>query len=113
MVAIISGLSNDGVHRALKRSWNRVGRWETRVFEDLKVFCSSEDDFGHIRRAIAAIVSAKPLSGQEEASTSRDGLTEGTLSGGKHKTSTDTRNSPPTSCIPFIGGLSFFKNSSA
>ena len=87
----------------MKRSWNRVGRWETRVFEDLKVFCTSDDDFGHIRRAIAAIVSAKPLSGQEDASSSRDGLPDGVVSSGRHKQSTDQKSAVPTSCVPFIG----------
>ena len=45
----------------MRRSGNRIGTWEIRVFNDLKAFCSADDDFIYIRRAITALVDAKPL----------------------------------------------------
>ncbi|THH06581.1 hypothetical protein EW145_g3988 [Phellinidium pouzarii] len=105
LVAIISGLSNDWVRKAMKRSWSRVGIWEIRVFEDLKAFCTSEEDFRYIRRAIAAIVDAKPLtaSSQDNAVTTSTGPTDGLSSGNKSKSTADGKVVVPSSCVPFIG----------
>ena len=104
LVAIISGLSNDWVRKAMRRSWNRVGKWETRVYEDLRAFCTAEDDFRYIRRAIAALVDAKPLTanGQEESTLTSSSTSDVTTPGSRNR-STDGKVAPPTSCVPFIG----------
>ncbi|KAI5119558.1 hypothetical protein M0805_005622 [Coniferiporia weirii] len=105
LVAIISGLSSEWVRKAMKRSWSRVGMWEIRVFEDLKAFCTSEEDFHYIRKAIAAIVDAKPLnaSGQDDAATTSTGPTDAVSSGNKSKSTADGKVVVPSSCVPFIG----------
>ncbi|KAL5520295.1 hypothetical protein ACEPAG_9508 [Sanghuangporus baumii] len=111
LVAIISGLSNDWVRKAMKRSWNRVGKWETRVFEDLKAFCTAEDDFRYIRRAIAALVDAKPLTAQEDSTVASSSASDvlptngmAMAGGGKNgKAAADGKAPAPTSCVPFIG----------
>ncbi|KAH8112047.1 ras GEF [Phellopilus nigrolimitatus] len=103
LVAIISGLSSESVRKAMKRSWSRVGIWEIRVFDDLKAFCTSDNDFRYIRRAIAAIVDAKPLNtgGQDDAATTS--TADGASSSTKNKGASDGKVVVPTSCVPFIG----------
>ena len=97
----------------MKRSWNRVGKWETRVFEDLKAFCTAEDDFRYIRRAIAALVAAKPLTGQEDSTGAGGSASDlpaagmTMASGGKGGRS--NVDAQPTSCVPFIGEDSLFR----
>lgn len=95
----------------MKRSWSRVGIWENRVFEDLKTFCTSDDDFVYIRRQIAAIVEAKPLTGggQDESVAPNAGSTDGQSSGAKSRGTTDGKPALPTCCIPFIGKRRFAK----
>lgn len=75
------------------------------MFEDLKAFCTAEDDFRYIRKAIVAIVDAKPLmsSGQDDAATSSTGPTDALSLGNKSKGAADGKTPLPTSCVPFIG----------
>ena len=103
LVAIISGLNHEYIRKSMKRSWSRVGIWEQRVFDDLCAFCTREDDFRYIRRAIAAIVDAKPV--QDDKSVGVGRSVEGGSSGHGHKSkaSGDGKAAAPTSCIPFIG----------
>ena len=91
----------------MKRSWSRVGIWEMRGLEDLKAFCTAEEDFQYIRKAIAAIVDAKPLTGgAHDDATSSTGPTDAVSSGNKSKNTGDGKVPIPTSCVPFIGKLS-------
>ena len=87
----------------MKRSWGRVGIWENRVFNDLKTFCTSDDDFRYIRRQIVAIVEAKPLTGekQNESVMPSAGSSDGQSVGARNKE--DSRPAMTISCIPFIG----------
>jgi len=87
----------------MKRSWNRVGIWEVRVFEDLKAFCTSDDNFRYIRRAITAIVDAKPLNigSQDDTATTSTGPVDGASV--RSKGHADGKFISPTSCVPFIG----------
>ena len=95
----------------MKRSWNRIGTWEIRVFNDLKAFCSADDDFGCIRRAITALVDAKPLDasegrgrGQQEDENTSCLNGAGETGGSKGRTGGDGKGmQPPISCVPFIG----------
>jgi len=104
LVAIMSGLCSDWVKKAMKRSWSRVGIWEMRVFEDLKAFTTSEDDFRYIRKAVAAIVDAKPLNvGHQDDSISSTGASDGASSGPKGRNVPDGKPTVPRSCVPFIG----------
>jgi GDP/GTP exchange factor required for growth at low temperature len=97
LVALIAGLRSELVNKAMRRSWNRVGMWETRMLNDLKVYTVNTDDFMHIRRTIDAIADAKPL---EVGSRAASIVSVGTDS--KGKTHLDGKPSA-ASCIPFIG----------
>lgn len=98
LVALIAGLRSELVNKAMRRSWNRVGTWETRMLNDLKVYTVNTDDFMHIRRTIDAIADAKPLDvGSRAASI----VSVGTDS--KGKTHLDGNPSAASACIPFIG----------
>ena len=84
LVALITGLSDEWVKRAMRRSWGRVGIWENRVFEDLKAFITSENDFRYIRKAIAAIADAKPIgAGNHDDSTTSTSHTDAISPGTK------------------------------
>lgn len=88
----------------MRRAWSRVGIWENRVFEDLKAFTTSENDFRYIRKAITAIADAKPFgSGNHDDSTASTSHTDGISSGPKGKGHSDGKQVVPTSCVPFIG----------
>lgn len=83
-----------------------MGIWEMRVFEDLRAFCTSEDDFRYVRKAIAAIVDAKSFSGRhDDAATTSTGPTDGVSSGNKSRGNADGKVAIPSSCVPFIGQL--------
>ncbi|KAJ7270684.1 hypothetical protein B0H12DRAFT_1093382 [Mycena haematopus] len=92
LVAIISGLRSPWVSQALK-TWKGVGRWEIRVFNDLKEYVTSAEDFKYIRQAIADIKSqdhASVVSGDADVRAS------------KHK-SIATDHKATAACVPFIG----------
>lgn len=104
LVALITGLSDEWVKRAMRRSWGRVGIWENRVFEDLKAFTTSENDFRYIRKAIAAIADAKPIgAGNHDDSTTSTSHTDTISPGTKGRAHSDGKQAVPTSCVPFIG----------
>ncbi|KAJ6554514.1 hypothetical protein B0H19DRAFT_1153894 [Mycena capillaripes] len=95
LVAIISGLRNPWVTQAIK-TWKGVGRWEIRVFNDLKVYVTSADDFKYIRQAIA---DTKSQDVGSHASVVSGGDNDPRAS--KHKSmNTHQQNS---ACVPFIG----------
>ncbi|KAF7326699.1 hypothetical protein MVEN_02607100 [Mycena venus] len=92
LVAIISGLRSPWITQAIK-AWKGVGRWEMRVFNDLKEYVTSADDFKYIRQAIADTKS------QDHASVVSG---DADVRGSKHKSMT-TDHKPSSACVPFIG----------
>jgi GDP/GTP exchange factor required for growth at low temperature len=102
VVAIIAGLQSEFVARVMHRSWNKVGTYTTRIFNDLVGFTSSTGDFQHIRRNINSLVDTKP----EEVGSigpSSVGATDGQSS--RSKATADSTPLYVTSgvCVPFIG----------
>ncbi|KAJ7153481.1 hypothetical protein C8R43DRAFT_1002180 [Mycena crocata] len=95
LVAIITGLRNPWVSQAIK-SWKGVGRWEMRVFNDLKVYVTSAEDFKYIRQAIA---DTKSQDVGSHASVVSGGDNDPRAS--KRKSMTDHK--PSSACVPFIG----------
>ncbi|KAJ7699366.1 hypothetical protein B0H17DRAFT_926723 [Mycena rosella] len=95
LVAIISGLRNPWVLQALK-TWKGVGKWEMRVFHDLKVYVTSADDFKYIRQAIA---DTKSQDVGSHASVVSGGDNDPRAS--KRKSMNDHKTS--SACVPFIG----------
>ncbi|KAJ7456961.1 hypothetical protein FB451DRAFT_1275377 [Mycena latifolia] len=95
LVAIISGLRSPLVAQAIK-TWKGVGRWEIRVFNDLKVYVTSADDFKYIRQAIA---DTKSQDVGSHASVVSGGDNDARAS--KRKSMPDHK--PSSACVPFIG----------
>jgi Gdp/GTP exchange factor required for growth at low temperatures len=83
----------------MRRFWNRVGMWETRMLNDLRIYTSNVDDFLYIHRAINSIVDAKPLDVSSRAAS----ITSVGGTDFKGKVHSDSKISPPSACIPFIG----------
>jgi GDP/GTP exchange factor required for growth at low temperature len=96
LVAIIAGLQSEWVTKAMRRSWHRVGIFETRMFKDLRVFTSNTDDFMYIRQIVESIVDPKSTEVNSHATSIVSGDT------GKSK-ATSERQAAPIACIPFIG----------
>ncbi|KAI0313469.1 hypothetical protein OF83DRAFT_1141131 [Amylostereum chailletii] len=88
LVAIIAGLRSDWVSKVMRKLWNRVNVYNLRMLKDLTSFTSQENDFAHIRTAVAALADAKP-SATEETSSS--------------KGSTKGKETSRPGCIPFLG----------
>ncbi|KZT21332.1 ras GEF [Neolentinus lepideus HHB14362 ss-1] len=102
LTAIIAGLRNDWVNKAMRRSWSRIGVWEQRMFQDLKVFTSRDDDFKHIRHAISAMIETKPITtGPLDASM--NGVSDAQSSSSRSRAASDTKPHAPPACIPFLG----------
>ncbi|KAJ6464298.1 hypothetical protein C8R47DRAFT_1057447 [Mycena vitilis] len=95
LVAIISGLRNPWVTQAIK-SWKGVGRWEMRVFNDLKVYVTSADDFKYIRQAIADTKSQDVGSHTSVVSGG-----DNDVRASKHKSIAEAK--PNSACVPFMG----------
>ncbi|KAI0052399.1 ras GEF [Auriscalpium vulgare] len=95
LVAIIAGLRNEWVTRAMRKSWNRVNVYNLRMLKDLTAFTQSDHDFAHIRNAMAMLSDAPPGAQSEEAASVRSST--------KGKASADGRQAPPAACIPFLG----------
>ncbi|TFK72390.1 ras GEF [Pluteus cervinus] len=98
VVAIITGLQSEWVAQATKRSWNKIGMWEKRMFNDLKSFITNSEDFKFIRRAVESIIDAKPMEAGSHASVVSS-ITEGPSG----RTKSIIGPVVPTACIPFIG----------
>jgi len=94
LTAIVTGLNNDLVYKALGRQWSRIDRREHRMFSDFQQFISNVDGFKYMRNMIDSIAQAKP---PDDSSHTASVVSGGTDS--KHKA--DTK--PPPFCIPFIG----------
>ncbi|KAF8889083.1 hypothetical protein BD779DRAFT_1672040 [Infundibulicybe gibba] len=102
LVAIITALQSDWVNRAMRRSWNRLTAWENRMFKDLKIYTTNQDDFKYIRQTVDAIVDAKPIDRSSHATSVVSG--GGTdVHSGKSRATSEARPPAPMNCIPFIG----------
>jgi hypothetical protein len=100
LAAIIAGLQNEWVAKAMHRHWGRVRLWENGVFQKLKQFVSPDDDFKAMRDAIAAMVDPKTMNVTTRTSTVLSSSSTD-LPSGKSKGANDTKT--PSACVPFIG----------
>ncbi|KAF4568291.1 hypothetical protein EYR36_010301 [Pleurotus pulmonarius] len=97
LVAIMAGLENPWTQMAMKRSWNRVGMYELRIYDDLKIWTTPDDDFRYMRNTIESIADNKPA----DTSTHAPSVTSG---GGTNRSKAGSESKPvPTACVPFIG----------
>jgi GDP/GTP exchange factor required for growth at low temperature len=106
LVSIIAGLKNDWVTKAMRKSWSRVGIWETRMFRDLVAVTSPEADFKFLRQEVDATIEAKPITvgPHEAAMVSNDGQS----SSMSRKAAGDGKVQPRSGCIPFLGVFCHF-----
>lgn len=100
LAAIIAGLQNEWVAKAMHRHWGRVRLWENGVFQKLKQFVSPDDDFKAMRDAIAAMVDPKTMNVTTRTSTVLSSSSTD-LPSGKSKGANDAKT--PSACVPFIG----------
>ncbi|KAG1750327.1 uncharacterized protein EDB91DRAFT_1216985 [Suillus paluster] len=100
LVAIIAGLRNEWVTKAMRRHWGRVRLWENGIYQKLKQFVSPEDDFKAMRDAIAAMGDSKPVNVTVRTSTVMSGSSTD-LPSGKSRGVNDSKT--PSACVPFIG----------
>ena len=105
MVAIIAGLRSEWVTRAAKKSWPRIGTWESRMFRDLVAVTSPGSDFRFLRQEVEAAIEAKPILVNPH-NTSASG-TDGQSSTASRKPIGDGRVQPRSFCIPFLGWFRF------
>lgn len=103
LVAIIAGLRSEWVKHAMQQPHVKsLGMWEARVLNDLIVWTTSEGDFKHIRKTIAALSEAKPAaSGSADATSSTDVHSSTTRS----RAASEGKPPAPPMCIPFFGML--------
>lgn len=90
----MTGLQSDWVQKPMRRSWNRIGMWEKRMFTDLKSFITDDGDYKFIRLAVQSIV--------DEASLEPRSQTPSAVSIGKRKMTSEQAH-VSSACIPFIG----------
>ncbi|KAG2151000.1 uncharacterized protein EDB93DRAFT_1276744 [Suillus bovinus] len=100
LAAIIAGLQNEWVAKAMHRHWGRVRLWENGVFQKLKKFVLPDNDFKAMRDAIATMADPKTLSVTKRTSTVLSSSSTD-LPSGKSKGSNDAKT--PSACVPFIG----------
>ncbi|KDQ23918.1 hypothetical protein PLEOSDRAFT_1086297 [Pleurotus ostreatus PC15] len=94
LVAIMAGLENPWTQMAMKRSWSRVGMYELRIYEDLKVWTTPDDDFKYMRNTIESIADNKPA----DTSTHAASVTSG---GGTNRSKAGSESKPvPTAKLP-------------
>ena len=102
LVAIIAGLKSEWVSKAMRQHHVKgLGMWETRVFNDLVVWTTTEGDFKHIRRTVEALAEAKPATANSADASSTDGHSSTTRS----RAASEGKPPPPPMCIPFFGTL--------
>ncbi|KIJ64268.1 hypothetical protein HYDPIDRAFT_112248 [Hydnomerulius pinastri MD-312] len=98
LAAILAGLHNEWVSRAMHRHWSRVGPWETQILQKLSRFVTPEDDFKAMHEAITAMVDAKPIDVRSHASTIMSSSTSDSQSRSKANEA-----NIPSACVPFVG----------
>ncbi|KAJ8519267.1 hypothetical protein ONZ45_g3746 [Pleurotus djamor] len=97
LVAIMAGLQTPWAERAMSRHWGRVGMYEMRMYNDLKVWTTPEDDFKFMRHTIESIADNKPTDMSSHATSVISG-------GGTNRSRNGSDVKPvPTACVPFIG----------
>ncbi|KAG8877458.1 hypothetical protein FRB97_003389 [Tulasnella sp. 331] len=101
VVALITGLQSPAVSLTMKRLWTRLGKWETRVFEDLKAFSSPRNNFRFIREAMEALTGAQPAR-PSDAMPGKNATMPATSLAARGK-GPDNGPAPPPGCIPFFG----------
>ncbi|ETS65439.1 hypothetical protein PaG_00173 [Moesziomyces aphidis] len=93
LAQIIFGLSTPWVER-LRRTWNRVGYFEMRMWKDLNSFVGPRNNFRHLRNAMLQLADgASGIGGNSASGTAAGG--SGVAEGGS---SASNRG-----CIPFFG----------
>ncbi|KAH7913649.1 hypothetical protein BJ138DRAFT_1145718 [Hygrophoropsis aurantiaca] len=98
LVAILAGIRNEWVSKAMKRHWHRVGETETQLLHKLNQFTTAVDDFKALHEAVRAMVDAKPLNVGSHSSIISNGATD---QSSRTRTTTDSKT--PSACVPFIG----------
>ncbi|KAG9310872.1 hypothetical protein JVU11DRAFT_8727 [Chiua virens] len=98
LAAVLAGLRNEWVNKAMHRHWGRVGPWEMQIYQKLSQFVNAEDDFKAMHEAISAMVDAKPIDVHSHASTILSSSTSDSQSWNK-----SIEGSAPSACVPFIG----------
>ncbi|KAI6103929.1 hypothetical protein EDD16DRAFT_1715005 [Pisolithus croceorrhizus] len=98
VAAILAGLLNEWVKKAMHRQWHRVGPWEMQIFQKLSQFVTPEGNFKAMHQAVRAMVDAKPIDVRSRASTIMSGSTSESHPKVKH-----SNESIPSACVPFIG----------
>ncbi|KAF9221832.1 ras GEF [Gyrodon lividus] len=91
LAAILAGLRNEWVNKAMNRHWSRVGPWETQIFHKLSQFVNPENDFKAMHEAVSAMVDAKPIDVRSHTSTIMSNSTS------------DSQSNMPSACVPFVG----------
>ncbi|CDS00952.1 uncharacterized protein SPSC_04849 [Sporisorium scitamineum] len=90
LAQIIFGLSTPWVER-LRRTWNRVGYYEMRMWRDLNSFVGPRYNFRHLRNAMLQLAESSAGDGRQSGSNSTP-------------TAADASKVAPTKgCIPFFG----------
>lgn len=98
VAAILAGLLNEWVKKAMHRLWHRVGPWEMQIFQKLSQFVTPEGNFKAMHQAVRAMVDAKPIDVRSRASTIMSGSTSESHPKVKH-----SNESIPSACVPFVG----------
>ncbi|KAI0092278.1 hypothetical protein BDY19DRAFT_929266 [Irpex rosettiformis] len=103
LVAIIAGLDSSWVQRALKQTRaKKPPIWESRVHHDLRQWCSSQDDFKHIRAAVESLAEAKSrVVGSPEPSHQATIEPQSVTS--RARAASEGKPLLPPSCVPFFG----------
>ncbi|KAF7307777.1 hypothetical protein MKEN_01137800 [Mycena kentingensis (nom. inval.)] len=94
LVAIVAAISSPLVGQLVK--WKNVSRWEARVFNDLKQYCTHTDDFRYIRQAIA------DTKQDVNSHASAVGSADNDARSGKRKSMSEPKPQH-SACVPFIG----------
>jgi Gdp/GTP exchange factor required for growth at low temperatures len=101
LVGIIAALRSEWVTKAAKRSWTRVGVWESRMYHDLVAVTSPGSDFRFLRQEVEAAIESKPIIVSPH-DTSTSGLDSQTSTASR-KNVGDSKVHPRSFCIPFLG----------
>ncbi|KAH7928036.1 ras GEF [Leucogyrophana mollusca] len=99
LVAILAGIRNEWVVKAMKRHWNRVGETENQLLHKLTQFTTAVDDFKALHEAVTAMVDAKPMNvGSHASSIISNGATDQSS-----RSRTTIESKTPSACVPFVG----------
>ncbi|KAJ3527983.1 hypothetical protein NM688_g8053 [Phlebia brevispora] len=102
LVAILAGLDNHWVKRALHQAGAKLGIWETRMLRDLQQWCTSDDDFRHIRQTVEALSEAKSVVAASQDTSTPNGDPQ-TTSSSRSRAASELKPPQPPACVPFFG----------